>query len=887
MLSSTFARVIVVATSLVAGSIAHAQTAPQNQASTGPTSSGTKLTRPPKLVHFVEAAYPEAEKAAGRTATVVVQIAISASGSVDHVVVKESAGAAFDSAAVAAIKQFHFEPAEIDRKPAPIRILYRYEFVVRQEKPRFSILSGVVRDRKKKQPIAGVTMTLDSGESTVTDADGKFRFDELAAGRRTVTLSAPNLTNQRTEESLEEGKQVEATYEVEPAVATPDEEKDDLEIVVVAPALQKQIIFTEVSAEQGKKVPGTQGDVLKVVESMPGVARSAIGSGALIVWGAAPQDTRVYVDGVRIPLLYHNGGIRSVIHSDLVQSVQLAPGGYGASYGRGLGGLVTIQQNPIELKGFHGSAAADLIDAAISARARLGERWGFAMAGRRSHLDATLAPATSEDIGDFFPIPRYYDGQARLFYEPSNKESLEFGAVLSRDDIDRTMTSPDPSHTKVESRRISFYRVYARYKRQLDDGGTVNVVPSFGTDVTTLTSRFGAVPTELRTDAGVFGLRAHWRRRVATFVTATLGVDAEIVSSDARRIGSITLPPREGDARVFGQAPSGQVGGDEWRVIQGSVAPFAEADVSLGGDRLHVLPGARIDPYFTSASRRTPVAGDTPSVGYSNLDTVIEPRIAVNYAVTPRLLAKAAWGRYHQSALPDDTSAVFGNPTLPISTATQWLAGGAFKLTDTLSIEMTAFYTHSSDLAVRSPRSAPLLAEALVPTGVGRAYGTQYLLRQELVKGFFGWVSYSMLRSERSNAPDEAFRLFDYDQSHVLTALASYEFGRGFEIGVRVRYASGFPRTPVARSYFDGAANSFQPVFGDINARRIPAFVQADVRLAKKFTIGPSILEAYLDVQNVTSRANPEEIVYSPDYRQRRYITGLPILPVAGLKWSW
>ena len=41
------------------------------------------------------------------------------------------------------------------------------------------------------------------------------------------------------------------------------------------------------------------------------------------------------------------------------------------------------------------------------------------------------------------------------------------------------------------------------------------------------------------------------------------------------------------------------------------------------------------------------------------------------------------------------------------------------------------------------------------------------------------------------------------------------------------------------------------------------------------------------DVQNVTDRRNPEEIVYSYNYAQRRTITGLPILPVVGAKLSW
>jgi hypothetical protein len=48
-----------------------------------------------------------------------------------------------------------------------------------------------------------------------------------------------------------------------------------------------------------------------------------------------------------------------------------------------------------------------------------------------------------------------------------------------------------------------------------------------------------------------------------------------------------------------------------------------------------------------------------------------------------------------------------------------------------------------------------------------------------------------------------------------------------------------------------------------------------------------SSLEIYLDVQNVSNRKNPEEIAYNADYSQQRYIEGLPILPVLGVKWEF
>jgi hypothetical protein len=152
----------------------------------------------------------------------------------------------------------------------------------------------------------------------------------------------------------------------------------------------------------------------------------------------------------------------------------------------------------------------------------------------------------------------------------------------------------------------------------------------------------------------------------------------------------------------------------------------------------------------------------------------------------------------------------------------------------------------------------------------------------------FGWVSYTIMRSERTDGGSRAWRLFDYDQTHVFTGLASYDLGRGFELGSRFRYATGYPRTPVVGATYDARVDAYQPLFGAHNTTRVPAFVQLDVRFAKKFELGGNTrAEVYLDVQNVTYRKNPEEIVYNHNYTQKEYITGLPILPVLGGKLTW
>jgi outer membrane receptor protein involved in Fe transport len=157
------------------------------------------------------------------------------------------------------------------------------------------------------------------------------------------------------------------------------------------------------------------------------------------------------------------------------------------------------------------------------------------------------------------------------------------------------------------------------------------------------------------------------------------------------------------------------------------------------------------------------------------------------------------------------------------------------------------------------------------------------LLRQELVKGFFGWLSYSLIRSERKDRPDTAWRLLDYDQTHVLALLASYEIRQGFQAGFRFRYTTGAPRTPVLGAYTNTAGQN-EPIFGAQNSIRLPAFYSLDIRVEKMFVWGRTKLNLFLDVQNVTNRKSPEEIAYSPDFSKRDYISGLPTLAVMGAR---
>jgi hypothetical protein len=738
-----------------------------------------------------------------------------------------------------------------------------------------------VLERFTKKPFPGVTVTIkDTGASAVSDEKGHFEFIDVPLGVHKIELSAAKLITVLTDEELVKDIKKTVKYFVEAK-----QEGIDEETVVRAARIKKESVQTVIRTEEARRVPGTQGDTLKVVQNLPGVARSAAGSGALIVWGSSPKDTRVNVDGVEIPALYHVGGLRSTVNSDLVKSIDLLPGGYGADYGRGLGGLVRVETRPLPAKGVHGYASADVLDASAMLTAAIGKRFRIGIAGRYSYLDQLLAKITTQDVGDFFPIPRYDDYQVMMSLQLRKDEELTAVFLASDDHLRRAIASADPAQVRTENTDSSFYRVFVRYTRILPDGASFTLTPSFGFDDSKSVTKFGPVPTSSAITDFRYGLRAAYRRRVAQIgkMTATLsvGMDLQGTVAHSQRSGSLEIPPREGDVFVFGRPPGDDINADNFSTHVADVAPYVFTELTY--KNITFIPGIRVDAFLLEGSQTQPsVIGVTP-LGFSRLAWGPDPRLAINYKPHKRVSLTVSGGVYHQAPETEELSAVFGNPQLSLSWGVHASLGLSVKLTGTLTCETVGFFKYLDNLVSRSEAPTPPLARALTQDGKGRSYGGQVLLRQELFKGFFGWITYSISRSERQDHPDRPYRLFDFDQTHVLGVVASYDY-KGWVAGVRFRYTSGVPRTPVTGAFYDSRGDQYQPVFGAQNTIRVPDFVQLDIRLEKTFNFRRLSLNVFADVQNVTNRANPEEIVYNFDFTKKAYIIGLPTLAVIGAR---
>jgi len=624
-----------------------------------------------------------------------------------------------------------------------------------------------------------------------------------------------------------------------------------------------------------RAIPGAMGDGLAIVQSLPGIARPQAGSSQVIVWGAAPAETRIYVDDVPIPFLYHRGGLRSVISSPLVTSVELVPAGFGAAYGRATGGLLRLKTTLAPPEGVHGQATLDPLDASTALSYRqsdTGGPWALAAGGRYGFFDRVL-PLIAKDVT--FPVAAYADFSTKVIHRDDNgtTDATVLGAI---DSIDRRV--PEPRGVKEQSDRTDthFVRLALRHAWSAS-----TILAWLGRDVDDATLAFGNAGARQRSESLRTGLRATRSITLAPTWTLRLGADVELSRHDVERTGTLSLPAREGDGVVFGQAPTRRMASDVWVNHFVGMAPYAEVEWTPTS-RWLIAPGARLETMVLEGTRLLPQARGGVDVGYSRLEAYPDPRLRAEYRASRSVSVGGACGLYHQEPDPLDMSAVFGSPSLSPSRGAHVLTGTRWQPAKSLAVEWSVFARYLSDLTSRTTLDSPPLSENLTSMGEGRSLGAAVTARVRGGKVFSGWINYTLTRSERRDTAHGPWRSFDFEQPHFLTAVASVEPMEGWTLGTRLRASSGYPRARIVGAYYDAQAGVFQPIRD--GRERLPPTVQLDLHAARNGRWGPIGWSLYLDVINVLNLRNAEEAVYSHDYRERGYLSGFPLLALLGAR---
>jgi hypothetical protein len=253
---------------------------------------------------------------------------------------------------------------------------------------------------------AGVTLPsfplVIGGQQVKTDDDGVAVFRNLAAGQAPIRPGDPRFRLT--------GDETVAIPAADPAIEVWVAEDEGWEIVARYATETDRPNTYSISQEEIRITPGSLSDPVRGVSTRPGVVRTPFDSGWLIVRGGDPGDTGLYLDGVRIPLLYHLGGFTSAVHPEMVEEVRFYPGSTPARYGRQLAGAVDVVPRELgEEARVVAGANVVFAHAFVEIPTKGG---GFAAAFRRSYLDGVLGLVLDAERARI--APRFWDVQARL-----------------------------------------------------------------------------------------------------------------------------------------------------------------------------------------------------------------------------------------------------------------------------------------------------------------------------------------------------------------------------------------------------------------------------------------------------------------------------------------
>lgn len=694
--------------------------------------------------------------------------------------------------------------------------------------------------------------------TVTTDATGRLALDLPAPGRWTVMAFPGGYEPILADVQVVSGE----VTAVNVALVTSAEEdggRTGPEVIVVVddkPVIE--VTRRVMSIQEITVLPGSNGDAVKSVQNLPGVARAPFNIGQLIIRGTAPEESAAYIDGQRIPVVFHFAGLSTALNSELLDEVALLNGGFSVRYGRALGGVVELGTTSKLPEESRSSLAIDVFQTTAFTSQRVSESTAITFSARRSYIDAVLNPVLS-GANTTVRAPRYFDFQARVQHQTKN------GGMLD----------------------ALFFNSYDKFKIVgKDENGEAAAAIAFGTYFEKL---------KLSADQPL-------GRGVSSETSILAGPEVQTFSLGGENEGR-EAPFLVGVRQEFARAPTSsrpgfRVGADvqfaRWVYVYEfpdfdtfekdtalSVAPGVYAEATFQPGRFDFIPGVRVDPWF---------------VGNDYADVAVDPRLVVRAHPGPNTLVKAFGGQFSQFPSPRQVlPGTDGDPSLRPQHALQ-TGLGVEQTIGLVTVDVTAFRTDLYGLVsggedkirfyTGPPPTGPLDTGAYANDGTGLVYGAEGLLRYADERTA-ALISATYSRSERTKRPGQESALFTYDQPINVTLLGTRDFGRGYRLGGRLRYGSGIPYTKVTNAFQDLDSRGYEPVYGPAGSDRLPPYFAIDVRFDKTWTFDRWALTAYVDAQNVTNHKNVDWMGFTEDYRSEQPIAGLPTVPTFGFKGEW
>ncbi|NUP05560.1 MAG: TonB-dependent receptor plug domain-containing protein [Polyangiaceae bacterium] len=583
----------------------------------------------------------------------------------------------------------------------------------------------------------------------------------------------------------------------------PEPELENVEVTVTG--MKHPPSVSSLTRAEVRQLPGAFGDPFRAIEILPGVTPIVSGLPFFYVRGAPPGNVGYFLDGVRVPYLFHAAAGPSVVHPGIVDRVDLYSGGYPAKYGRYAGAIVAAEATEPRTD-WHGEANLRLVDAGALVEGGFADGRGTALLGGRYSYTAGLFSLISPDI-----TLDYRDYQARFSYDLTSRDRISLFAFGAYDFLSQTTNDIETVIFGSE-----FYRVDGRYDVRFPGGGRMRTAVTFGYDQTRIADGRNTRDISL-------GARVELEQPLTDDVLLRAGVDVQhdIYSANERPYVDPDDPSNDDFNSLFPPRNDAAIGA--WADLVWQVDP-----------RFSITPGVRIDGFYSNGA-------DAVSA---------DPRLAVVVNVHERVRLLHAFGMAHQPPsfivpLPGvAVASLRGGLQRSFQAAAGVEVDLPLSLTATATLFDSVFLDMTDTIGVRPPGDDA----TQIPRSTGGAKGVEVYLRRSLSSRLGGFIAYTFSRTTRSI---DGYKFpAAFDRSHVLHSALSLDLGRGWRSGARFSLYTGAPQLQVP-----GLPDIYRPS----DPERDPPFYRLDFRVEKKWRLPATGWISFV-IEMVNATLNTETI---------------------------
>jgi outer membrane cobalamin receptor len=697
-----------------------------------------------------------------------------------------------------------------------------------------------------------------------TDLEGQFAFESVPEGQFQFVVTASGY------ERLEKNDLADTEYTQIRSLFLEKTSYSVFETTIVGEKQKRDDSQKSMKQAQFLTLPGSGGDPVKAVQNLPGVNRVGGFSSQVVIQGSAPQDTKYDVDGHEIPIVFHFGGLTSVVMPEAIEQVDYLSAGYGPEYSRAMGGVISLKTRSPEVKDRprKGFFFVDTLKSGALIEGKINDHSSYLVSGRYSYVGLFLKAATKDNESFNLSVaPEFSDLTVIYKNQLSETDTFKLDFLASRDTLGFVLREPIKDDPKIRgnfSNETNFVRFVPQWTHKVDEDRTWRSSLGIGRDYVSI----DVGDNYFILQSYVLTARTEWEQRMNKNWLSQVGLDHQ---SNQNQV-DLRLPYLQSSGGVSNPISTSTVKQISIRSSNHSPGIYLRNEYQIEETGVTLLPHLRAD-YF----------------GINN-QSVLSPRMGGRWRWSDSLLWKAATGLYYQPPQPQEVDSSYGNPEVKAPSAYHYTFGFEkdFRGGTDQGFQFSAgfFRRDFQNLVIASTgtvvRDGVTVAEVYNNKGGGRSQGLETQLKFDMTP-WSGWISYTYSQSKRWDPAHTEYN-FQYDQTHNFNLVTAYEAGRNWKYSSRFRYVTGNPFTPVTSATFDADNDTYIPTRGAIYSERQAPFMQVDIRIDKKWILNTEIWSLYLDIQNLLNAKNPEQIRYSYDYSQQEVVSGLPILPALGIK---